>query len=116
MKTFIRKHEDGKYYVHAKGLSKLCKIDSYRDELIIPANSTGRTRVKIKLVVGDFELKAPNKTWLDYMTPEEKQQYDDIRKACEARMPKPQNLTELEKAQRALERAKAKLAALTGKK
>lgn len=118
MQTFIRKHADGNYYVHDNGVETVCKVDAYRAELVIPENSTGRTRTKIALVDkadGDFELKAPNKTWVDYLTPDEKSQMDALRKAAEARMPKPANLTELEKAQRALERAKAKLAALTGK-
>lgn len=115
MTTFIKFHEDGNYYLHDGDLEpKACKVDTYRDELIIPENSTGRTRVKIKLVVGNYELTPKAKTWVDYMTPDEKATYDAIRKACEGRMPKPANLTELEKAQRALERAKAKIASLTG--
>lgn len=115
MKTFITKHDDGVYYVHDGDTVLPCKVDNYREELIIPTNSTGRSRIKIKLVVGEYELKAPNKTWVDYMTPDERQIYDKIRKDCELRMPKPANLTELEKAQRALERAKAKIAQLTAK-
>lgn len=117
MATFISKHDDGLFYLHDGDKAPLaCKIDAYRDELIIPENSTGRSRVKIKLVVGEYELAPKAKTWVDYMTPEERAQYDAIRKAAEGRMPKPANLTELEKAQRALERAKAKIAQLTGAK
>lgn len=115
MATFIRFNDTNDTYELFDGDNApvACKVDAYRDELIIPENSTGRSRIKIKLIVGDYELKPANKTWLDYLTDDEKATYDAIRKAAEARMPKPKNLTPLEKAQRALEKAQAKIAELT---
>lgn len=110
--TYIYKNIEGKYILHDEGKETECRIDKYRDELIIPENTTGRTRTKIKLVGDRMELKPANKTWLDYLTDAERKTYDKLRKDAEARMPKPKNLTPLEKAQRAKERAEAKIAEL----
>lgn len=112
--TYITKRE-GKFYVVDGNGEQECKIDKYRDELIIPENESGRTRIKISIVEKSpdkCELKAPNKTWVDYLTDDEKATYEALRKAAEARMPKPANLTPLEKAQRAKERAEAQIAKL----
>lgn len=112
--TYIIKR-DNKYYVVDSNGEKECKIDTYRDELIIPENESGRSRIKISIVEktpDHCELKAPNKTWVDYLTDDEKATYEALRKAAEARMPKPANLTPLEKAQRAKERAEAQIAKL----
>lgn len=112
--TYITKR-DNKYYVVDSQGEQECKIDTYRNELIIPKNDSGRTRIKITIVEktpDKCELKDPNKTWIDYLTDEEKATYEALRKAAEARMPKPANLTPLEKAQRAKERAEAQIAKL----
>ena len=112
--TYITKRE-GKFYVVDGNGEHERKIDKYRDELIIPENESGRTRIKISIVeksADKCELKAPNKTWVDYLTDDERATYDAMRKAAEARMPKPANLTPLEKAQRAKARAEAKIAEL----
>lgn len=112
--TYITKRE-GKFYVVDGNGEQECKIDKYRDELIIPENESGRTRIKISIVEKSpdkCELKAPNKTWVDYLTDDEKATYEELRKVAEARMPKPKNLTPLEKAQRAKERAEAQIAKL----
>lgn len=112
--TYITKRND-EYFVVDNDVETKCKIDKYRDELIIPQNSTGRTRIKISIVEKSpekCELKAPNKTWIDYLTDDEKATYDALKRAAEARMPKPANLTPLEKAQRAKARAEAQIAKL----
>lgn len=112
--TYITKR-DNKYYVVDSQGEQECKIDTYRNELIIPKNDSGRTRIKITIVEktpDKCELKDPNKTWVDYLTDEEKVTYEALRKAAEARMPKPKNLTPLEKAQRAKEHAEAQIAKL----
>lgn len=112
--TYITKR-DNKYYVVDSQGERECKIDNYRAELIIPANDSGRTRIKISIVEktpDKCELKEPNKTWVDYLTESEKATYEALRKAAEARMPKPKNLTPLEKAERARDRANATIAKL----
>ena len=112
--TYITKR-DNKYYVVDSQGEQECKIDTYRNELIIPKNDSGRTRIKITIVEktpDKCELKDPNKTWIDYLTDKEKATYEELKKAAEARMPKPKNLTPLEKAQRAKAKAEATIAKL----
>ena len=112
--TYITKRGNKYYVVDSQGEQE-CKIDTYRNELIIPKNDSGRTRIKITIVEktpDKCELKDPNKTWVDYLTDKEKATYEKLKKAAEARMPKPKNLTPLEKAQRAKERAEAQIAKL----
>lgn len=107
---------DNKYYVidETHGEQE-CKIDYTRGKINIPKNDSGRAFVQMSIVDKSperYELEPPTKTWVDYLTDDEKVTYEALRKAAEARMPKPKNLTPLEKAQRAKERAEAQIAKL----
>lgn len=109
--------KDGQIWLDDDGQIVKCDKFSSRDQILLPVNSTGRTMVTGSTVPQwpkVLELKEAPKTWIDFMTTEERATYDAIKKACESRMPKRENLTPLEKAKRQLERAQAKLAKLMG--
>ena len=104
---------DNKYFVVDSTGEKECKIDHVRGKLNIPENESGRRFVQMALVDNSPEkyVLEPNtkKTWLDYLTEEERVTYDNLRKTAESRMPKPKNLTPLEKAQRQKEKLEEKI-------
>ena len=110
--TYITK-KDGKYFIIDSQGERECKIDNYRQELKLPNNDSGRKFIKLSIVEKSPEKcvldENTRKTWLDYLTEEEKVTYDTLRKAAEARMPKPKNLTPLEKAQRQKEKLEEKI-------
>ena len=108
----------------------------YKTTLLLPKNPANRTYFEAKQlekagpegveleyretrVLGPYKVGVPKKPWEEYMTEEEKAQYDTIREACFARKAeaeKPKELTEAEKLQLEIEKLTAKLAALQSKK
>ena len=108
----------------------------YKDTLLLPKNPANRTYFDVKQftkkgldeieleyretrVLGPYNRGVVKKDWTEYMTDEEKAQYDAIRHACFERKKSaetPPELTEVEKLQLEIEKLTAKLAALNGSK
>lgn len=108
----------------------------YKNTLLLPKNPANRTYFDVKQfakkgvdeieleyretrILGPYNVGVPKKPWEEYMTEEEKADYDKIREACLARKAeaeKPKELTETEKLQLEIEKLTAKLAALQSKK
>lgn len=108
----------------------------YKDTLLLPKNPANRTYFDVKQfakkgvdeieleyretrVLGPYNRGVVKKEWTEYMTEEEKAQYDAIRHACFERKKiaeTPPELTEAEKLQLEIEKLTAKLAALNGSK
>lgn len=107
----------------------------YKDTLLLPKNPANRTYFDVKQfarkgvdeieleyretrILGPYNVGVPKKDWTEYMTEEEKAQYDTIRHACferkkVAEAPKP--LTEAEKLQLEIEKLTKKLESLQSK-
>ena len=130
---------DGVYWVRDAATGELsdkpCKICSDDKTIALTPNASNRKWIKIAEVegklandgkcglvykashpIGPVGSRLPNAKLVEYLSDEDKATYTAIieraRAAMEADKKKP--LTELEKAQKALERAQAKIAALTG--
>lgn len=107
----------------------------YKSTLLLPKNPANRTYFDVKQfarkgvdeieleyretrILGPYNRGVVKKDWTEYMTVEEKAQYDTIHEACFARKleaEKPKELTEAEKLQLEIEKLTKKLEALQSK-
>ena len=107
----------------------------YKDTLLLPKNPANRTYFDVKQfakkgvdeieleyretrILGPYKVGVPKKDWTEYMTEEEKAQYDAIKQTCIERKKiaeTPPELTEAEKLQLEIEKLTKKLEALQSK-
>lgn len=107
----------------------------YKTTLLLPKNPANRTYFEAKQldkagpegveleyretrVLGPYKVGVPKKDWTEYMTEEEKAQYDAIKHACFERKKiaeTPPELTEVEKLQLEIEKLTKKRDALLNK-